>query len=77
MLAQRDADAAYQAALVTEQAEVALLEGPGMREEIQGKVCSHPNMTYNLYTKSSAFRATMALPVNLIEEHCRVGRAAP
>ena len=37
--AQREADAAYQAALVTEKAEVALLEGPGMREEIQGKVC--------------------------------------
>ncbi len=44
-LAQQDADVAYQAALVTEKAEVALLEGPGMREEIQGKVCSHPNMS--------------------------------
>lgn len=38
VIAQREADAAYQAALVTEKAEVALLEGPGMREEIQGKV---------------------------------------
>ena len=39
LLAQEEADVAYQAALVAERAEVALLEGPGMREEIQGKVC--------------------------------------
>lgn len=37
-LAQEEADAAYQAALVNERAEVALIEGPAMREDIQGKV---------------------------------------
>jgi len=39
LVAQQGADEAYQAALVAERAEVALLEGPSMREEIQAKVC--------------------------------------
>ena len=37
-LAQEEADAAYQAALVNERVEVALIEGPAIREDIQGKV---------------------------------------
>ena len=44
MTAQQEADVAYQAALVTERAEVTLLEGPGMRAELQGKVRSDPIM---------------------------------
>jgi hypothetical protein len=37
-LAQEEADAAYEAALVNERAEVALIEGPALRADIQGKV---------------------------------------
>ena len=53
VMIQQEADVAHQAALVTEWAEVTLLEGPGMRAEIQGKVRTHPVMNHHGYRYSN------------------------